>query len=202
MRKTTAVILITLASLFIVSCSLFSKAPVKHYYQIYYSPKEGTARTIPATVRIKSFEEDKIYRRHNLVYRKSFEEMFYYNTHFWASRPADMLTDIVANHIAKKNMFSEVIVAMDKRPKYVITGRLTALDEIISGEKRYARVGITFELRDYDTNTVIVAHSFEERKEVAGMEPVYVVRAMGEIIDSQIEQFIEKIYASIPEEED
>ncbi len=198
--KKIAVFLLFVVSLFTASCSLFSsKTQDKHYYQIYYNPKNSDKPPIEATLRIKTFEADKIYKRYNLVYRTSFEEMFFYNTHFWAARPAEMITDLVANHVTKQKVFSDIIISMDKKPDYVMSGRIIALDEIVSGEKSYARVSILFELKDYKTDTVVVAHTFEKRREIQGQnpKPVYVVRAMGEIIDSEIDVFISKIYETL-----
>ena len=199
--KKIAVFLLFVVLLFTASCSLFSssKSQEKHYYQIYYNPKDSDRQPIAATLRIKTFDADKIYKRYNVVYRTSFEEMFFYNTHFWAARPAEMITDLVANHITKQKVFSDIIISMDKKPDYVMSGRIIALDEVISGESSYARVSILFELKDYKTDTVIVAHTFEKRREIPGKnpKPVYVVRAMGEIIDSEIDVFISKIYETL-----
>ena len=195
MKKTVALI-VCLLSLFVVSsCSLFSsKAPLKHYYQIYYQPKKSSAQPINATLRIKTFDADKVYKRYNLVYRTSLEEMFYYNTHFWGSKPSDMITDLVASHLSDQHVFSDIIMSIDKKPNYVLSGRIRALDEFVEGEKSFARVSIVFELKDYKTNEVILVHSFERRQEAAEKKPSAVVRAMGEIIGSEMEVFIAEIY--------
>ena len=198
MKKTGVLIACFIALFTISSCSLFSsKAPLKHYYQVYYQPQVGSGQPIKATLRIKTFNADKAYKKYNLVYRTSFEEMFYYNTHFWASRPDDMITDLVANHFAKQRVFSDIIVTMDKKPDYVLSGRILALDEVIEDDKSYARVAIIFELKDYKTAEVVVAHSFDTKLETKGRKPVDVVRAMGEIINSETETFISKIYETI-----
>ena len=198
MKKTGLLIVCIIALFTISSCSLFSsKAPLKHYYQVYYQPQVGSGQPIKATLRIKTFNADKAYKKYNLVYRTSFEEMFYYNTHFWASRPDDMITDLVANHFAKQRVFSDIIVTMDKKPDYVLSGRILALDEVIEDDKSYARVAIIFELKDYKTAEVVVAHSFDTKLETKGRKPVDVVRAMGEIINSETETFISKIYETI-----
>lgn len=198
MKKFTLFFLI-FVSLFTTSCSLFSssKQQQKHYYQIYYKPKENPKPPIKATLRIKSFEAGKIYKRYNMVYRSSFEEMFYYNTHFWATKPSDMITDIVANHFTKQEVFSDIIIAMEKKPDYVVSGRILALDEVVEDEKSYARVSILFELKDYKTDTAIITHTFEKQIEVSEQKPVAVVRAMGEIIESETDIFISKIYKTL-----
>lgn len=198
MKKTGVLIACFIALFTISSCSLFSsKAPLKHYYQVYYQPQVGSGQPIKATLRIKTFNADKAYKKYNLVYRTSLEEMFYYNTHFWASRPDDMITDLVANHFAKQRVFSDIIITMDKKPNYVLSGRILALDEVIEDEKSFARVAIIFELQDYKTAEVVVAHSFDTKLETAGRKPVDVVRAMGEIINSETEIFISKIYETL-----
>ena len=148
MKKTGVLIVCFIALFTISSCSLFSsKAPLKHYYQVYYQPQVGSEQPIKATLRIKTFDADKAYKKYNLVYRTSFEEMFYYNTHFWASRPDYMITDLVANHFSKQRIFSDIIISMDKKPDYILSGRILALDEVIEDEKSYARVAIIFELK-------------------------------------------------------
>ena len=198
MKKTAILIVCFIALFTLSSCSLFSsKAPLKHYYQVYYHPQVGSEQPIKAILRIKTFNADKAYKKYNLVYRTSYEEMFYYNTHFWASRPDDMITDLVANHFAKQRVFSDIIITMDKKPDYVMSGRILALDEVIEDEKSYARVAIIFEIKDYKTTEVVVAHSFDTKLETKGRKPVDVVRAMGEIINSETELFISKIYETI-----
>jgi len=198
MKKTIALIVCLLSLFAVSSCSLFSsKAPLKHYYQVYYQPKESSQQPIKATLRIKTFTADKVYKKYNLVYRTSYEEMFYYNTHFWASRPDDMITDLVAKHFSKQQVFSDIIITMDKKPDYVLSGRILAMDEVIEDEKSYARVAINFELKDYKTEDIVAAYSFDTRKETEGKKPVDVVRAMSEIIESEIEVFISKIYETL-----
>ncbi len=198
MKKIGVLTVCFIALFMISSCSLFSsKAPLKHYYQVYYQPKESSQQPIKATLRIKTFNSDKVYKKYNLVYRTSYEELFYYNTHFWASRPDDMITDLVANHFSKQQVFSDIIITMDKKPDYVLSGRILAMDEVIEGEKSYARVAINFELKDYKTEDIVVAYSFDKKKEAEGKKPVDVVRAMSEIIESEIEVFVSKIYGTL-----
>ena len=104
-------------------CSWFSSNNgQKHYYQIFYNPEENLKDTTKKIVRIKTFEIDKVYKRYNLVYRISAHELFYYNTHFWAARPADMLTDLITSHIKKTAIFKEVITKLEKKPDFIITG--------------------------------------------------------------------------------
>lgn len=165
----------------------------KHYYQIYYNPASGTNEPFKATVRVKTFDIDKVYKKYNIVYRTSPYELFYYNTHLWASRPEDMMTDIMLRHLKASNLFEEIIAKLDKEPTYTVTGTITALDQIDATDKWFARAAMTFSLTDYKTGAVLVSHSFESRKEVSADDPVLVVRALGELIEIETNKFLEKI---------
>lgn len=197
MKKLTviAIFFVILAS---SGCSIFSSsAPEKHYYQIYYTPSKMLGKKIAGTVRIKTFETDKIYRIHNIVKRKSQNEIQYFTSRFWASRPADMITDQIAKHVTETELFSDVIMQLDRRPDFVLSGRILSLDLVDSEEKWFARVAIVFELRDYKSDRTIITHSFDERREVSSREVVHVVRTMGEIIEKEAEVFFNKIYEAM-----
>ncbi|MGI6394640.1 MAG: ABC-type transport auxiliary lipoprotein family protein [bacterium] len=197
MKKLSAVI-IAIILIGTTGCSIFSSsAPAKHYYQIYYTPAKTLGKKIAGTVRIKTFETDKIYRIHNIVKRKSQNEIQYYTSHFWASRPTDMVTDQIAKHVSEIELFSDVIMQLDRRPDFVLTGRILALDLVDSDEKWFARAALVFELRDYKSDRTVIAHSFDIRKEVPSKRIVHVVRVIGEIIEKEAETFFNKIYESM-----
>jgi len=186
-------LLILLSVIFFTGCFFSNNNSNKHYYQIYYKPKVSNRSPVDKIVRIKPFQIDKIYKRYNVVYRTSLFELFYYKTHLWAVKPDYMITDITYKHIKSSNLFKDVISKLNKKPDYVITGRISALDELDSGDKWYARVGIEFICRDFSTGDIIATHKFEKRKPVSNKQPVYVVRAMGEIIEQEIETFLNKV---------
>jgi len=169
----------------------------KHYYQVYYRVEPSEVPPINATVRMKTFEIDKIYKRYNLVYRSSPYELFYYNTHLWAAKPDDMLTDVITAHLKRANIFKEIITKLEKMPDYVLTGRIIAIDEINSGDKWFARVSMTFLFNKFSTGETLLSHTFDIRKEVFNKKQSFLVRAMGEIIEKETEKFLSEIYAEL-----
>lgn len=183
--------------LFFTGCSLFSSPEKKHYYQLYYNVGHQSVDTVDAVVRVKTFDIDKVYKKYNIVYRKSQYELFYYNTHFWATRPEAMVTDVIANHVVNKGLFKEVITRLDKKPDYVITGRILSIDEIDSGDRWFARVGLSITFTDFNTNQVYVEKIFEKRKEVFNKKPSYVVRAMSELLEEGMDEFLTEVEAFV-----
>lgn len=178
-------------------CSFFSSPEKKHYYQLYYNVGTQPTEPLDAVVRIKPFDIDKVYKKFNIVYRKSQYELFYYNTHFWATRPEIMITDVISNHVVNKGLFKEVITRLDKKPDYIITGRILSIDEIDSGDRWFARVGLTLSFIDFNTNQVYVEKTFEKRKEVFNKKPSYVVRAMSELLEEGVDEFLTEVEAFV-----
>jgi uncharacterized lipoprotein YmbA len=175
-------------------CSFFATSyDKKHYYQLYYNPKKQIRSHFKFTVRVKTFEIDKVYRRYNLVYRKSPFELFYYKTHFWAARPEDVVTDTILNHIEKSNIFNDVILRLSKKPDFVITGKVVALDEFDSKDKWYARIAILYLFKDFKSGKVLVSYFCDDRSEVLLKKPVFVVRTMSDLLEKNTNVFLDKV---------
>jgi cholesterol transport system auxiliary component len=183
------------AALLLAGC--FGSQAKKHYYRIYYRPNPARVDQIQATVRVKTLEIDKVYRRYNLVYRTSPYEIFYYTNNYWASRPEDMMTDVLYNHLKAAGLFSDLIIKLDKTPDYEIGGEVLEIDQFDSGDRWFAHLGMVLTLKDFKTGRILVSLPVEERREVFSPEPVQTVRALGEMIDKEIEKFIQQIAAEL-----
>ncbi len=192
--KKSYITILFFAAFLLQSCSFLSSSPSKkHYYQIYYNPIKKERQHFNYTVRIKTFDIDKVYRRYNLVYRKSPFELFYYQTHFWAARPENVITDAIASHIEKSKIFNDVILRLSKKPDFVITGKIVAIDEFDSGDKWYARIALQYVLKDFKSGKVLVSYFFDDRSEVLLKKPVFVVRAMSNLLEKNTNIFLDKV---------
>ncbi|HOW50541.1 MAG TPA: ABC-type transport auxiliary lipoprotein family protein [bacterium] len=187
--------LVVLCGLLVNGC--FGTQGKKHYYRVYYRPNPAPVSQITATARIRTLEIDKVYRRYNLVYRASPYELSYYTNHYWASRPSDMMTDLLYYHIKAANLFSDLIIKLDKTPDYEIGGEVLEIDRFDDNGRSYAHLSMVLTLKDFKTGKVIVSHTINDRREVAAPDPLLVVRAIGEITEKEIEVFIQKIAAEI-----
>lgn len=195
MRRLWSVMLVVLCGLLVNGC--FGTQGKKHYYRVYYRPNPAPVSQITATARIRTLEIDKVYRRYNLVYRASPYELSYYTNHYWASRPSDMMTDLLYYHIKAANLFSDLIIKLDKTPDYEIGGEVLEIDRFDDNGRSYAHLSMVLTLKDFKTGKVIVSHTIDDRREVAAPDPLLVVRAIGEITEKEIEVFIQKIAAEI-----
>jgi len=185
----------------IMFAGCFGSSGKKHYYRIYYRPNPARVQQITATVRVKTFDIDKVYRRYNLVYRTSPYEIFYYPNHYWASRPEDMITDLVYTHLKEAGLFSDLILKLDKTPTYEISGEIIEIDQFDSGDRWYAHLVAVVNLKEFSTGKILVSHRIDARREVFSPEPVQTVRAFGEILEKEIETFIQKVAAGLEIEE-
>jgi hypothetical protein len=109
-----------------------------------------------------------------------------------------MMTDLLYYHIKAANLFSDLIIKLDKMPDYEIGGEVLEIDRFDDDNGRsYAHLSMVLTLKDFKTGQVIVSHSVNERREIPVPEPVLVVRAIGEITEKEIEDFIRKIAAEL-----
>ncbi len=196
MRKGWIAALCAVAAAFLLG-GCFGSQGQKHYYRVYYRPNPAPVAQIEATARVKTLEIDKVYRRYNLVYRTSPYEIFYFTNHYWASRPEDMLTDVLYNHLKTAQIFSDLIIKLDKTPDYEISGEVLEIDQFDSGDRWFAHLNMVLTLKEFKTGKVLVSLPVEERREVFGPEAVQTVRALGEMMDKEIEKFIQKIAAEL-----
>ena len=111
-----------------------------------------------------------------MVYRDSFYEGKYYHYHRWIASPEEMITGKVIEQLNASNLFEQV-VAFPKfsQVEYVLQGTIKMLEEWDEGEKWYARVQISFELKKNTTNQIVWQKPIEKKNIVSHKSPVQVV---------------------------
>jgi len=195
---------LTLVSLLLASCAMWaacSSAPERQYFGISYTVSRETALTkprFPVTLRIKEPDIVLAYDRPQIVYRYDPYRFKYYNYKFWVAKPQQMLAEIVYRHLKQANLFNEVSLVFQREvPQYELEGEIAAIEEYDSGDKWYAHLALSFRLVRFEDRQVVWTFSFDETREVFNREPVYVVRAMSELMDEQMVLFIEGVEAAM-----
>jgi len=120
------------ATLLMAGC--FGKVPQPHYYTLAMVPTESGAvsgRQIAATVAVSEFAAPQYLRQGRIVYRKSPEEIGFYEYHRWAVDPAETISSAMIDSFRSGELFS-VVKRYDGRNEqdYLVTGRLERLEEL------------------------------------------------------------------------
>ena len=188
--------LLILVLLLGIACS--KPPPSRHYYMIDYVPRkvklEGSGRPYPFKVQLKPFEVLRMYDRSQIVFRYSPNELKYYHYKNWAIKPGDMIMDRVEAHLVSANLFSEIHREfLDYRPDYRIEGTVKALEKYEGGDIYFAHLAMTFKLIRQEDRKEIWRYAFDERKKVYEPDMVYTVKALSEILETQMTHVIEAL---------
>lgn len=162
--------------------------PMGAQIQRYQTPR------FPLTLRVQRFDSTLAYNRQEIVYRTNPHEFRYYAYKLWSARPAKMIQELFTNHLRQTNLVSNVIIdIVDHIPEYEINAELIALEELNSETEWFAHLAMRVSMLRTADNQVIWQYTFDERKPVHNQQPVFVVRAMSEIMESQMVLITEQI---------
>lgn len=166
--------------LLLLSCG--STIPDIHYYLIDYPAVQQNNNGTPIlniAIGVERFQAAPLLRDERLVYRDSPYEAKYYHYHRWISRPEDLVTEKVLEHLQAANLAHQV-VAFPKfsHVDYVLGGTIKALEEWDEGNQWYARVHITFELFDQNTNERVWTTSIEKKNSVIDKKTMEVIKGI------------------------
>ena len=124
-----------LSALLLTSCA--GKVRYPNYYMLAMAPSKQAPANDPsqfATVAVRRFETPAYLRQGRIVYRKSPQEVGFYDYHRWASDPGQVVTLAVIDSLRSTGIFSSVeSYDGQDHPEYLLRGRLERLDEVDLG---------------------------------------------------------------------
>jgi len=201
MRRAALFGILVAVSLILVTCS---SAPQRQYYGLSYSlaeEPEGTSAKYRTTLMIREPDILLAYDRAQIVYRYDPFRFKYYNYKYWLAKPQQMVQELLYRHIKYVNLFNEVTLVYQRgTPNYVLEGMIDAIEEYDSGDAWFSHLAMSFRLVRYEDREVIWTHKFDVKKEVFTKKPVYVVRAMSEQVEEQMQIIVEGIDAAMAKE--
>ena len=169
-----------------------SSVPENHYFTMAYVLLPGNAGERPAyqqTVRVRQLEIGPAYDTERIVYRYSPYEFQYYNFMRWAAKPHVMLTNLIVRHLQHAQLFGDVAMEYhDRVPDYEISGVVYAVEELDSGNEWFAHLAFSLRLSRYRGEKVVWSHEVDVKKQVYNKEPVYVVRALSELMEAEMQK--------------
>jgi ABC-type uncharacterized transport system auxiliary subunit len=128
---------------------------------------------------VDSFESDAVYSDDRIVYRASPYRLDYYNYHRWTSPPAVQLRDYLRDAYARCGLFRRVTASSLPEPDAVLSGRITAFDEVDESETLWvARLTLELTLSDPRTSTTLWTQRFEESERIPQRSPEGVAVAL------------------------
>jgi len=196
-----------LALAFVISSAGCGSGPQRYYYTLSYPEIEEDNGQIPPALhkgrlRVKRFTIGEAYNRPQLVYRQSPYEFQYYGYRYWAAKPQKMLRDIFHEHLKKIGLFEGVEQDYgDTKFDYELSGEIDAIEEFDAGNDWYAHLAMNIELTRLSDKKVIWRYSFDRRRKVEKKSPVFVIKALSEILKAEMNVIAAGIDAAVAAEE-
>jgi ABC-type uncharacterized transport system auxiliary subunit len=173
-----------------------SSTPQVQRYQVTVAPQiEESKREVNNLVlAVEPFTADVAYDQDRIVYRSSPYRLDYYHYHRWAAAPGLMLTDAMRAAYSKSGYFSLVTVGGGARADVVLSGRVTAIEEVDVSDKEWVgRVFVELQLRDARTGALVWSQNYREEEPVEELDPEGVTRAISKAVTRIVRDSTPKI---------
>jgi ABC-type uncharacterized transport system auxiliary subunit len=166
-----------------------SAVPQNRYFTMAYTvlPSPEKPAPIPIAVRLRQLEISPAYDQERIVYRYSPYEFMYYDYMLWAVKPQKMLTDLIVRHLEQENLFETIARELgERRPDYELSGTIDAIEELDAGDEWSAHLNFTLHLTRFGDQRVVWSHETDLKKRVYNKAPVYVVKALSELVEEEL----------------
>jgi ABC-type uncharacterized transport system auxiliary subunit len=182
----------------------FGKPPDTKYYVLDYVPTPPAERLArgpyPFVVRMRDPSIAEAYRRSQIVYRQSANQMQFYNYHLWAVDPDRMIGDLVMKHLKAARLFDNVTRSVESyAPDFFLSVDIQAIEEYDAKERWYAHLAVEYQLEDAKTSQIVWKRLYDLRKPVDLMEPVYVVRGLSYLLETMNERLVKELEVVLDE---
>jgi ABC-type uncharacterized transport system auxiliary subunit len=118
---------------------------------------------------VGDFEVSRLYDQEQIVFRLSQQEVKHDPYHRWAVRPGDMITDAIEQYISDAHLFTDTRQEfLDTEPDFTLTGNVKAIERFDSGNLWYARLVMSMQLVDRNSEIFWGPRNFD-----SGLELVY-----------------------------
>jgi ABC-type uncharacterized transport system auxiliary subunit len=165
--------------------------PATYYYQISYElPRPDTLKSsIPATIGVREFEVDVVYKGDKIVYRNSPYEIQYYHYRRWIAPPRKLVKEKIVEQLKSSGNFKNVVsLPSTHHTDFVLAGKIKAFEEWDQDNSWYGMVTLAMELYHNETGEIIWEDVLSEKTETTKKEPLEVVKAISISLQKVIER--------------
>jgi len=171
-------------------------------YPAYYTlnlpapPDPPAAENVRTSIAVREFQSPNYLRQGPIVYRRTPEEIGFYEYHRWASDPRKLLTSAVIDHLRASGQYAMVSM-YDGRPNndYVFSGRVEKLEEVDYQAGVKVEVAISAQITRVATGAAVWSNAVSEVGTVSRRTVPGVVSEMNRTVDSAINKLLSTVPA-------
>jgi uncharacterized lipoprotein YmbA len=185
--------------LMLVLCGCGGKIRYPRYYALEThppTPRFENGVRFPGVVAVRRFEAPAYLRRGGIVYRRTPEEINFYDYHRWAENPGDAVTTAVIAALRSARLFAAVKSYDGQgRQDYVMSGRLERLDEIDYGGSVRVLVRLSAELTSLRESATLWTGEAEASLGIESHDVNGVVTAMSLALQKSVDRMLANLQA-------
>lgn len=201
MKKLTTALVLIVALLPALSGCGRVRYPAYYTLNLPAPPDPPAAENVRISIAVREFQSPNYLRQGPIVYRKTPEEVGFYEYHRWAADPRVLVTSAVFDHLRAGGQFSMVSM-YDGRPNndYVFSGRLEKLEEVDYQAGVKVEVAISAQITRVATGATVWSNAVSEVGTVSHRSVPGVVSEMNRTMDLAINKLLATVPAPLPTE--
>jgi ABC-type uncharacterized transport system auxiliary subunit len=199
MKKYLKALAFTLAVLAaLTGCAGKIRYPSYYTLNLPPAPDPAPEENVRASIAVREFQSPAYLRQGPVVYRRTPEEIGFYEYHRWASDPRVQVTNAVIDHLRAGGHFSAVST-YDGRSNadYIFSGRLEKLEEVDYDGGVKVEVAISAKITRVARGATVWSNTVSEAATVPQRNVPGVVSQMNKSMDLAINKLLASIPASL-----
>jgi ABC-type uncharacterized transport system auxiliary subunit len=194
--KALALMLATMAAL--TGCAGKIRYPSYYTLNLPPAPDPAPEKDVRSSIAVREFQSPAYLRQGSIVYRRTPEEVGFYEYHRWAADPRAQVTSAVVDHLRASNQFSTVS-SYDGRSNadYIFSGRLEKLEEVDYDGEVKVEVAISAQITRVSSGTAVWSNAVSEAATVPQRNVPGVVSQMNKSIDIAMNKLLSTIPLSM-----
>ena len=196
MKKLTTALVLMVTLLPVLSGCGRVRYPAYYTLNLPAPPDPPAAENVRTSIAVREFQSPNYLRQGPIVYRRTPEEIGFYEYHRWAADPRTLLTSAVIDHLRASGQYSMVSM-YDGRPNndYVFSGRLEKLEEVDYQAGVKVEVAISAQITRVATGAAVWSNAVSEVGTVSQRTIPGVVSEMNRTVDSAIKKLLSTVPA-------
>jgi ABC-type uncharacterized transport system auxiliary subunit len=173
-------------------------------YPAYYTlnlpspPDPPAPENLRTSIAVREFQSPGYLRQGPIVYRKTPEEIGFYEYHRWAADPRVLVTNAVVDHLRASGDFS-LVSTYDGRPNfdYIFSGKLEKLEEVDYEGGVKVEVAMSAQITRVATGTTVWSNAVSEGGNVSQRNVAGVVSQINRTMELAINHLLSTVPAPL-----
>jgi ABC-type uncharacterized transport system auxiliary subunit len=161
-------------------CSLTKPQPAVHHYALALQLPAPLSSMTKTSLVLRSLTARDPYDQERMVYRTSPYAFDLYNSHRWASSPAEQVTHWTRRYLQTTGLFSQVFPTTDSSADVVLGGVIRQFEEIDHETTWEAALSIDFWLTRTNERSPFWFRSYSVTKPASRRNPEAIAEAMSQ----------------------